>query len=162
MSGIDSSNAPEFFFHHGFIDEIWARWQSKGPEFKHLAYYSENTDPMPAAEGHSPSTTYDLDNQPGCVKVCIQPPSEPCRVPTTFAAASSSPVCSREISGPGYSLVKLSNLIPRPFPSILPKAVKRFNIPPDIVNVAQQSIDLFGNVTELYNVIPRTYGPARI
>ena len=148
MCSVDSSNAPEFFLHHGYIDELWARWQNKGPAYKNLAFYKDNTTPMPAANEASPRDVYDLDNQPGCVRVCNEPSSQPCRLSTTYT-----PVCPREINYYEYSPIKLSNLIPRPFPSMLPEAVELFNTSVEITNIAHRLTELFGNVAELYEAI---------
>ena len=78
MRGSESPNAPEFFFHHGFIDKIWANWQEKGITFKqHM--YSSNTTSMPGTI-YTPRDVYDLDNQPYCVKVCYQEPEQECNI----------------------------------------------------------------------------------
>ena len=44
MSTRESPNAPEFFFHHGFIDKIWGDWQEKGHSHKKIhRYYNDVT-----------------------------------------------------------------------------------------------------------------------
>ena len=75
MSSNESLNAPEFFFHHGFIDKIWADWQEKGITFKQHEY-SSNTSSMPGTI----YTPHDLDDQPYCVKVCYQEPEQECSI----------------------------------------------------------------------------------
>ena len=75
-----SPNAPEFFLHHGFIDKIWGDWQEKGISFKQHEYYGNSTS-MPGTI-YSPRDVHDLDNQPYCVKVCYQEPTQDCE--TTF------------------------------------------------------------------------------
>ena len=148
MCTVDSANAPEFFLHHGFIDKIWADWQNKGPGYKNQAYYTQNTNAMPAAYGHSPSTTYDLDNQPGCVRVCIEPSSRPCRVNTTYT-----PVCPREMGCYEYSPVKLANMIPRPYPYVPQASYDLFQTPYEVQQLSTRFSDLFGNYDDLYEVL---------
>ena len=148
MCSVDSSNAPEFFLHHGFIDEIWARWQGKGPGFKNLPYYASNTNAMPAAFGTTPQDVFDLDSQPGCVRVCIEPSARPCRVNTTY-----SPTCPRDMSCYEYSPLKLSHLIPRPYPSVPQASFELFKTPYEARHVAQRITHLFSKDGELYEVL---------
>ena len=87
MCSIDSANAPEFFLHHGFIDKLWLDWQNRGPAFKNMPFYTNNATPMPGANNYSPRDVYDLNNQPGCVRVCVEPSTRPCRTNTTYTPA---------------------------------------------------------------------------
>ena len=148
MCSQDSANAPEFFLHHGFIDKIWADWQNKGPNFKNLPYYSQNTDPMPAAFDHSPSNVYDLNSQPGCVRVCIEPSARPCRLNTTYT-----PVCPRQMGCYEYSPVKLAALIPRPYPTVPPAAYELFRTPYEIRRSSGRFSRLFNDRDEIYRVL---------
>ena len=43
MGSNDASSSPEFFFHHGFLDNIWYRWQLKGHKCKYAYYPKENS-----------------------------------------------------------------------------------------------------------------------
>ena len=148
MCSQDSANAPEFFLHHGFIDKIWADWQNKGPNFKNLPYYPQNTDPMPAAFDHSPSNVYDLNSQPGCVRVCIEPSARPCRLNTTYT-----PVCPQQMGCYEYSPVKLAALIPRPYPSVPPAAYKLFRTSYEIRRSSGRFSRLFNDRDEIYRVL---------
>ncbi len=146
----ESANAPEFLLHHGFIDKLWADWQNKGPAFRNLPYYAQNTNAMPGAFGYSPSTLYSLDSQPGCVRVCIEPPARPCRINTT-----STPVCAREISCREYSPIKLAGLIPRPYPTVPKEAHALFNTPQAVRKMSIRFSELFTNVDELYSLLQK-------
>ena len=144
----DSANAPEFFLHHGFIDQIWAAWQNRGPAFKNQPFYTQNTNAMPGALGYSPADVYDLDNQPGCVRVCIEPPSRPCRINTTYT-----PVCPREISCYEYSPIKLADMIPRPYPYVPQASYDLFRTPYEIQRSSNRFSDLLNNYDELQTVL---------
>ena len=164
MCSRDSSNAPEFFLHHGFIDEIWAHWQSKGPGFKNLPYYASNTNAMPTAFGTSPQDVFDLDKQPGCVRVCIEPSARPCRISTTYT-----PTCPLDMSSYDYSPYKLSYLIPRPYPTVPQASYELFNTSYEIRQVSDRFTELLSSNDELYEVLqsngydsnsPLSYRPA--
>ena len=144
----DSANAPEFFLHHGFIDQVWAAWQNKGPAFKDLPHYSQNTAAMPGAHGTTPRDVYDLNRQPGCVRVCIQPPSRPCRANTSYT-----PLCPREMNCYEYSPNKLADLIPRPYPGVPQESYDLFRVPPQNQRVSDRCTQLFNNPDDLYTVL---------
>ena len=40
MSVKESGSAPEFWFHHGYLDKLWAKWQNRGPRFASLLIYN--------------------------------------------------------------------------------------------------------------------------
>ncbi|KXJ28323.1 Tyrosinase [Exaiptasia diaphana] len=67
MSLDASSNAPEFWFHHAFLDKIWTDWQKRGYEFKHQYYHNVKTS-LPGAKVNGKMFT-DQSKQPACVKV---------------------------------------------------------------------------------------------
>ncbi len=144
MCSVDSANAPEFFLHHGFIDKLWADWQNKGLAFKHLVYYSQNTDSMPGAFGYSPRVVYDLDNQPGCVRVCIEPSARPCHINTTYT-----PVCPRDFACESYSPLKLAGLIARPYPTVPDRAHKVFNTSQNTRFISARFSELFTDFDQL-------------
>lgn len=148
MCSQDSANAPEFFLHHGFIDKVWADWQNKGPSFKNLPYYSQNTNAMVGGVGYSPSYVYDLNSQPGCVRVCIEPSARPCRINTTYT-----PVCPRQMSCHEYSPIKLASLIPRPYPSVPPAAYELFRTPYEVRRSSGRFTHLFNDSSEIYKVL---------
>lgn len=149
MCSTDSANAPEFFLHHGFIDQIWATWQNKGPAFKNLPHYAQNDKQLPGApDGYSPKDFYDLNNQPECVKVCIEPSSRPCRANTTYT-----PLCSREMNCYEYSPIKLADIIPRPYPTVPPEAYELFEIPYKVRRVSARYTQLFNSFDDLYEVL---------
>lgn len=148
MCSSDSANAPEFFLHHGFIDRIWALWQNKGPAFKNLPHYSQNTTPMPGAYGTTPRDVYDLNNQPGCVRVCIEPPSRPCRTNTSYT-----PLCPREMNCYEYSPNKLADLIPRPYPRVPADSYKLFRIPLHKQRISDRCTQLFNSPDDLHSVL---------
>lgn len=148
MCSEDSANAPEFFLHHGFIDQVWAQWQNKGPGFKNYPLYSQNTDHMPGAFRTAPRDVFDLSNQPGCVRVCVQPPSRPCRVNTSYT-----PLCPREMNCYEYSPNKLAGLIYRPYPPVQPDSYKLFRVPPENRRTPDRCTHLFNNLDDLYEVL---------
>ena len=148
MCSQDSANAPEFFLHHGFIDQVWAQWQNKGPSFKNLPHYSQNSDAMPGAYGNAPRDVYDLDSQPGCVHVCVQPPSRPCRVNTSYT-----PLCPREMNCYEYSPNKLADLIYRPYPRVPLDSYRLFGVPPERRRLPERCADLFNSQDDLYEVL---------
>ena len=126
MCSYKSANDPVFFLHHGFIDKLWSDWQNNGPAFKNLSYYTQNTNPMPGSEGASPADMYDLQKQPGCVRVCLEQPSRPCIINTTYA-----PMCVQEMIQLTFSPLKLANVVQRPCP-----------------RVSQKAFDLYGDTVE--------------
>ena len=67
MAQKESSSAPEFWFHHGFLDKIWFDWQKRGAAFKFHYFRSVRT-PMPGADHHFGREYMDLANQPMCVR----------------------------------------------------------------------------------------------
>lgn len=67
MSFEESANAPEFWFHHGFLDKLWGDWQKRGYSYKHQYFHGVDT-VLPGANV-SGSLYIDLSNQPMCVKV---------------------------------------------------------------------------------------------
>lgn len=165
MCSRDSANAPEFFFHHGFIDKLWADWQARGPEYRDLPYYSQNTNSMPGAFGYSPRTVYNLDNQPGCVHVCIEPSAQPCRLNTTYT-----PVCPREMGCYEYSPLKLAGIIPRPYPIVPSQAHDLFNTSQYTRVTSIRFSELFTEYDQLYSLLrgngydsgsPIAYRPTR-
>lgn len=72
MSFEESANAPEFWFHHGFLDKLWGDWQRRGYKFKHQYFHDVHND-LPGANV-SGANYIDLDNQPMCVKVIQDQP----------------------------------------------------------------------------------------
>ena len=67
MGSNDASSSPEFFFHHGFLDYIWYRWQLKGHECKYAYYPKENA--KLAASRYRAMDFLDSHNQGECVRV---------------------------------------------------------------------------------------------
>jgi tyrosinase len=68
MCTTNAAASPEFILHHCNIDRLWANWQSI--DFSHVTAYSGDPNaPMPGV-GETPSHMFDLNNQPGNVKVC--------------------------------------------------------------------------------------------
>ena len=134
MSRVQSSNAPEFFFHHGFIDKIWGDWQEKGISFKQHEYYT-NTTSMPNTI-YSPTDVHDLDDQPYCVQVCYQEPTQEC-----------------VINGKKFSIAEVSRLSvaerlklsPTPVPEIPVQVLKLFGVPQSVIDrLPEISLRLFG------------------
>ncbi|XP_031565456.1 uncharacterized protein LOC116300685 [Actinia tenebrosa] len=72
MSLEESANAPEFWFHHGYLDKLWADWQKRGPKFKHQYYHGVTTN-FPGTKIRG-SWFIDLSRQPFCVKVVHDQP----------------------------------------------------------------------------------------
>ena len=68
-----SAEAPEFFFHHGFIDKIWSDFQKKGPSHK-WAYFPSIKKKMVAIP-FFPKDLIDNKNLPYGVKVCYDDPT---------------------------------------------------------------------------------------
>lgn len=67
MSTDFAANAPEFFLHHAFLDNIWYRWQEKSPDCK-SAFYKGNPNKLIDSPFDSNDFTDSL-NQGECVKV---------------------------------------------------------------------------------------------
>ena len=67
MAGKESSSAPEFWFHHAFLDKLWSDWQKRGAEFK-FHYFRGVHSTMPGTGGRYGRDYMDLDNQPMCVR----------------------------------------------------------------------------------------------
>ena len=123
MVTIASSNAPEFFLHHGFVDKIWRDWQLKGLEYKRHEYYG-NTTTMPGTI-FSPRDVHDLDDQPYYVRVHHDEPTQMCEV-----ANMSLPMAN--ISS--LSMSERLRLNPRPLPEIPQAALKLFTLPKRILD----------------------------
>ena len=134
MSSLESSNAPEFFFHHGFIDKIWADWQEKGITFRRHEYYT-NTTSMPGTI-YTPRDVHDLDDQPYCVKVCYQEPKQECNIDGRMVSVEEVARMSRE---------DRLRLDPAPVPEIPQEAIVNFGVPQSIViRLPQIALRLFG------------------
>ena len=149
MCATDSSNDPIFFLHHGFIDKLWSDWQNIGVDFKNSSVHAENDTAMPGALGYTPVDVYDLQNQPGCVRVCLEHPVRPCSLKTTY-----SPLCPFNYYG--YSLVKLAKLIPRPFPRVVQSAFRLFANSKRECDASIRLSDLLSNYTLLETVLRRS------
>ena len=122
MRSVLSSNAPEFFLHHGFIDKIWGDWQEKGVEFLQHEYYG-NTTSMPGTI-YSPKDLHNLDNQPYCVKVCYQQPQQECNI-------NGRNISIEQVSR--MSKAERLKLSPNPLPEIPKEAIKNFRVPQSVV-----------------------------
>eukprot|EP00731_Ephydatia_muelleri_P005628 Em0002g1804a len=166
MCTSEAANDPVFFFHHGFLDKLWADWQDKGTEFKNLARYSQNTEEMPGAFGTTAKMVYDLLNLPGCVQVCFQQSDRPCCSNTTY-----SPLCYRDMSSRDYSPLKLARLVHRPFPRVSDEAFNLFHTTyedqvlsnrfSDLMNAPDKLIEVLGSSgysTQLASVYQPTHG----
>ena len=134
MSSLESSNAPEFFFHHGFIDKIWGDWQEKGFSFKRHEYY-RNTTAMPGTI-YNPRDVHDLEDQPYCVKICYQEPKQDCKI-------DGRSVSIEEMSR--MSVEDRLHLDPTPIPEIPQEALVNFGVPQSIVvRLPQIALRMFG------------------
>jgi len=134
MRGLESSNAPEFFLHHGFIDKIWGDWQEKGLSYKIHRYYNDVTT-MPGTV-YSPRDVYDLDNQPYYVKVYYEEPDQPC----TLGGRS---FTAEQIAS--FSKSARLRLDPTPVPPIPWAALTLFRVPQsDINRIPEVTRRLFG------------------
>ena len=67
MAEAESSSAPEFWFHHAFLDKLWSDWQKRGAGFKFHYFRGVHTT-MPGTGGRYGRDYMDLDNQPMCVR----------------------------------------------------------------------------------------------
>ena len=134
MSGLESSNAPEFFFHHGFVDKIWGDWQEKGLSFKQHEYY-RNTTSMPGTI-YSPRDVHDIENQPYYVKVCYDEPKQPCRIGGLSLSMS-------EVTR--MSVAARRRLDPTPVPEIPQEALTQFGVPQSVMKrLPEICLRLFG------------------
>ena len=134
MATIASSNAPEFFLHHGFIDKIWRDWQLKGFRYKRHEYYG-NTTAMPGTV-FSPRDVYNLQDQPYYVKVHHDEPSQMCQV-------AGESLSMANISS--MSLLERLRLNPTPLPKISEAALRLFSVPQTIIdNLSAVARRLFG------------------
>ena len=68
----DSASAPEFFFHHGFVDKIWWDWQKQSRNHTFNEFFVSQTTLMLSTMYRS-KDFLDLNNQPGCVCAEYQP-----------------------------------------------------------------------------------------
>ena len=148
MCTSEAANDPIFFLHHGFIDKLWSDWQNNGAAFKNHAYYTQNYDAMPGSEGTSPSSLYDLQNQPGCVRVCLEPSSRPCYSNTTY-----SPLCTQDMIRPSFSPLKLAELIQRPFPKTFRKTFDIFHYTLEERMLSNRYADLLSDYDALVAVL---------
>ena len=148
MCTMQSANDPVFFFHHGYVDKLWSDWQNNGLAFKNLAYYTQNMEPMPGSEGASPADMYDLQNQPGCVRVCLEQPSRPCITNTTYA-----PMCVQEMTQLTYSPLKLANVVQRPCPRAFQKAFDVFHYTVEERMLSNRYAELLSDYDTLADVL---------
>ena len=122
MATAESPNAPEFFFHHGFVDKIWGDWQEKGINFRQHAYY-HNTTSMPNTI-FSPKHVHDLDDQPYCVKVCYQEPKQYCKINGIYISV---------LKVAKMSVKERLKLNPNPLPEFPEEVFKIFGVPPSVM-----------------------------
>ena len=148
MCTAQAANDPVFFFHHGFLDKLWADWQNQGTAFKNLAVYTGNTDDMPGTFGTTPMMVYDLLSQPGCVQICIQQSDRPCCSNTTYT-----PICYRDMSSRDYSLIKLARLVHRPFPRVSETSFELFSTSYEDRVIANRFSDLMSEGDKLTEVL---------
>jgi len=73
MCSRKSAEAPEFFLHHGFIDKIWADYQSKS-RLKKFVFFSTINARMQGIP-YKPRRLLDNNNLPGGVRVCYKNPT---------------------------------------------------------------------------------------
>jgi hypothetical protein len=74
MSYDESANAPEFWFHHAFLDKTWADWQNRGLKFKHQYFPSVKSN-LPGNNVNG-ADYINLSRQPLCVRVEYDPISD--------------------------------------------------------------------------------------
>eukprot|EP00731_Ephydatia_muelleri_P031307 Em0022g821a len=148
MCTSEAANDPIFFLHHGFVDKMWSDWQNHGAAFKNLAYYTQNADAMPGSEGTSPSSLYDLQNQPGCVSICLEHPSRPCCSNTTY-----SPICVQDMIRPSFSPLKLADIIHKPCPKTFQKAFDIFHYTLEERMLSNRYADLLSDYDTLVAVL---------
>ena len=73
MCSSRSAEAPEFFFHHSFIDKIWADYQKKGIKNK-SAYFNTIKRKM-VGVNYYPRDLLDNSRLPGGIRVLFQEPT---------------------------------------------------------------------------------------
>eukprot|EP00795_Rhopilema_esculentum_P007777 gene7777-13623_t len=73
MCSARSAEAPEFFFHHSFIDKIWADYQKKGIKHK-FAYFNTIRRKM-VGVNYYPRAVLDNSRLPGGVRVLYEEPT---------------------------------------------------------------------------------------
>ena len=66
-SHVTSSNAPEFWLHHSFLDKLWYNWQANGRDYKYH-YLPRSMNRMPFSE-YFTWQLLDSDNLPGGAKI---------------------------------------------------------------------------------------------
>ena len=164
MASQESSNDPIFFLHHGFIDKLWADWQQKGPEYLNLPRYAQSDKTM--LGGATPKQVYNLVNQPGCVKVCVQGNPRPfvfapptlhsmfrSQLTSSVQPASYVPTCTQDMASSDYSPLKLAALYHRPIPKLSEETFKLFNTPPKDILMAEKMHALLNNYDELIKAL---------
>jgi len=134
MGGLLSSNAPEFAFHHSFVDKIWGDWQKKGLTYKQHKYYRNFTS-MPGTI-FTPRDVYDIEDQPYFVKVFYDETRQPCMINGKNISVS-------EVAG--MSMAARLRLDPTPVPKFPQQALTRFGVPQSIARrLPEISLRLFG------------------
>ena len=145
MCTINASNDPIFFLNHGFIDKLWADWQGQSPLHYNLSFYTSNNNAMPGIS-YSPSQLYDLQDQPGCIKICYQPQCRPCNITDV-------PPCPGTMQSCEYSPVKLAQLVPQPYPYVGEKSFNLFRTNSSVRNVSNRFSSMMNNYTNIYSVL---------
>lgn len=72
MGGISSSQSPEFWLHHAFLDKIWVQYQERGDKERN-EYYPQVKDTLPGCQSKwRPGGFVNETNLPGCVGVLYE------------------------------------------------------------------------------------------
>lgn len=72
MSKNTSSQAPEFWLHHAFLDKIWVQYQMRGDKERN-EYYPQVMDTLPGCKSKwRPGDFVQETNLPGCVRVLYE------------------------------------------------------------------------------------------
>ncbi len=68
MSTDYAANAPEFWFHHGFLDKIWYMWQRKSNDHKYVHFLQRNVTKMLGCQ-YTRRDYIDSHHLPRCIRV---------------------------------------------------------------------------------------------
>lgn len=148
MCSEQAANAPEFFLHHGMIDLIWATWQNKGPAYKNQEHYLNQTTALPGSNVTLARHMNDQVNQPGCVHICIQPTSRPCRTNTSYT-----PLCPKMMNCYEYSPKKLADLVIKPFSRVSDESNRVFGISPHKQKISDHFTELINSPDRLHRFL---------
>ena len=95
---------------------------------------------------YSPSQLYDLQDQPGCIKICYQPQCRPCNIIDV-------PPCPGTMQCCEYSPVKLARFVPQPYPYVGEKSFNLFRTNTSERFVSNRFSSMMNNYENIHSVL---------